>query len=245
MNTYLVGKFMYDVYDCIVPDIFKDMLVYNNMIHHHDTKKFWPFTSANSILKFIPKQHDISRCHYLEWNSYCCYKSSFLWYIIQNHVEKRNLTGGYNSYLLNKPLLLQSICSSTIPHLQSLSPDVHCSLPHSDYQEIAVACEINENYHTFIMWHHPYALSRQLGVVISVACSLSMSTLLEKDSTSNWIVCLYSTRSLAPPLQRLCLHKHIRTLVWGNFLCFRRKPPFEINLKHGNNDKISEVVIPV
>ena len=130
-------------------------------------------------------------------------------------------------------------------YLQSHSSVVHCSLPHSDYQEIAVAREINENYQTFIMWHHPYALSRQLGVVISVVCSLSMSTLLEKDSTSNWIMCLYSTRSLAPPLQRLCLHKHIRSIVWGNFLCFRRKPLLEINLKHGNNDKISEVVIPV
>ena len=52
INTYLVGKFMYDVYHCIVPDIFKDMFVYNNMIHYHDTRisghLHLPTTSSNS-----------------------------------------------------------------------------------------------------------------------------------------------------------------------------------------------------
>ena len=38
INTYFVGKFMYDVHNCIVPDIFADMFVYNNMIHDHDTR---------------------------------------------------------------------------------------------------------------------------------------------------------------------------------------------------------------
>ena len=38
INTYRVGKFIYDVYHCIVPDIFKDMFVYNNMIHDHGTR---------------------------------------------------------------------------------------------------------------------------------------------------------------------------------------------------------------
>ena len=38
INTYLVGKFMYNVYHGIVPDIFEGMFVYNNMIHYHDTR---------------------------------------------------------------------------------------------------------------------------------------------------------------------------------------------------------------
>ena len=38
INTYLVGKFMYNVYHCIVPDIFEGMFVYNNMIHYNDTR---------------------------------------------------------------------------------------------------------------------------------------------------------------------------------------------------------------
>ena len=38
INTYRVGKFMCDVYHCIVPDIFKDMFVYHNMTHDHDTR---------------------------------------------------------------------------------------------------------------------------------------------------------------------------------------------------------------
>ena len=52
INTYLVGKFMYDVYNCIVPDMFTDMFVYNNMIHDHDTRISGhlhpPTTSSNS-----------------------------------------------------------------------------------------------------------------------------------------------------------------------------------------------------
>ena len=52
INTYFVGKLMYDVYHCIVPDIFKDKFVYNNMIHDHDTRisghLHLPTTSSNS-----------------------------------------------------------------------------------------------------------------------------------------------------------------------------------------------------
>ena len=52
INTYLVGKFMYDVYNCIDPDFFTDMFVYNNMIHYHDTRISGhlhpPTTSSNS-----------------------------------------------------------------------------------------------------------------------------------------------------------------------------------------------------
>ena len=43
---------MYDVYNCIVPDIFTDMFVYNNIIHDHDTRisghLHLPTTSSNS-----------------------------------------------------------------------------------------------------------------------------------------------------------------------------------------------------
>ena len=38
MNTYIVGKFMYNVYHGLVPGIFEGMFVYNNMIHDHDTR---------------------------------------------------------------------------------------------------------------------------------------------------------------------------------------------------------------
>ena len=67
INTYLVGKFTYNVYHGIVPDIFEGMFVYNNMIHYHDTRISGQiFTSSNNFLKSIPKQHKISRCHYWE-----------------------------------------------------------------------------------------------------------------------------------------------------------------------------------
>ena len=38
INTYLVGKYLYNVYHGIVPDIFEGMFVYNNLIHYHDTR---------------------------------------------------------------------------------------------------------------------------------------------------------------------------------------------------------------
>ena len=51
LNIYLVGKFMYNVYHDIVPDIFEGMFVYNNMIHYHDTRisgfLHLPITSSN------------------------------------------------------------------------------------------------------------------------------------------------------------------------------------------------------
>ena len=49
---------------------------------------YLPTTSSN----LYQKQHKVSRCHYLEWHSYCCYQSWFLWRIFQNH-EKGNLPG--------------------------------------------------------------------------------------------------------------------------------------------------------
>ena len=52
INTYLVGKFMYDVYHGIVPDIFVGMFVYDSLLWH---KNFWSFTSSNNFLKSIPK----------------------------------------------------------------------------------------------------------------------------------------------------------------------------------------------
>ena len=38
INTYRLGEFMYNVYHGIVRDNFEGMLVYNNMIHYHDTR---------------------------------------------------------------------------------------------------------------------------------------------------------------------------------------------------------------
>ena len=106
INTYLVGKFTYDVYHCIVPDIFKDMFVYSNRIHYHDTRIFdhlhLPTTSSNSLsgIKFLLLLSILFHPKYL---------SKSCW--------KRNLTGGYNSYLLNRTLLLQLIGSCTMLHL--------------------------------------------------------------------------------------------------------------------------------
>ena len=117
INTYLVGKFMYDVYNCIVPDFFTDMFVYNNMIHDHDTRISGhlhpPTTSSNSSRNSI-RYHGV-----IIWNKILTAAinpdSSEVSFKIM--LKKRNLTGGYNSYLLNWTLLLQLICSCTILHL--------------------------------------------------------------------------------------------------------------------------------
>ena len=51
-NADLVGKFMYNVYHSIVPDIFEGMFVHSNMIHYHDTRipghLHLPIASSNS-----------------------------------------------------------------------------------------------------------------------------------------------------------------------------------------------------
>ena len=51
INTYLVGKLMYNAYHGIVPDIFEGMFLYSNMIHDHDTgisgHLHLPITSSN------------------------------------------------------------------------------------------------------------------------------------------------------------------------------------------------------
>ena len=35
INTYLVGMFMYNGHDDIVPDIFEGRFVYNDVVHYH------------------------------------------------------------------------------------------------------------------------------------------------------------------------------------------------------------------
>ena len=63
INTYLAGKFMYNAYHGIVPDIFEDMFVYNNMIHYHDTRisghLHLPITSSNQSRSSIKYHGDI------------------------------------------------------------------------------------------------------------------------------------------------------------------------------------------
>ena len=93
INTYLVGKFMYDVYHCIVPQV---MFAYINMIHYHDTRtsglSHRPTTSSNSSRNSI-RYHGV-----ISWNHFLTVASKV---ILKIMLKKRNLTGGYNSWLLN------------------------------------------------------------------------------------------------------------------------------------------------
>ena len=62
INTYLVGKFMYDVYHGIVTDIFEGMFVHNNMIHYHDTRiscHLHPPTVSSNLSQDITRYHGV------------------------------------------------------------------------------------------------------------------------------------------------------------------------------------------
>ena len=101
INTYLVGKFMYNVYHGIVPDIFEGMFVYNNMIHYHDTRisgHLYPPTISSNLSQNSIRYHGV-----IIWNKILTAAinpdSSEVSFKIM--LKKRNPTGVYNSFLLN------------------------------------------------------------------------------------------------------------------------------------------------
>ena len=101
INTYLVGKFMYDVYHGIVPDIFEGMFVYNNMIHNHDTRisgHLHPPTISSNLSQNSIRYHGV-----IIWNKIltAAINPDFSEVSFKIMLKKKNPTGGYNSFLLN------------------------------------------------------------------------------------------------------------------------------------------------
>ena len=94
INTYLVGKFMYNVYHGIVPDIFEGMFVSNNMIHYHDTRisgHLHPPTISSNLSQNSIRYHGV-----IIWNKILTAAinpdSSKVSFKIM--LKKRNPTGG-------------------------------------------------------------------------------------------------------------------------------------------------------
>ena len=91
---------MCGIYLFIVPDIFKDVFVYNNMIHYHDTR-------ISGYLHLPKAPWNVSR-NSIRWHGAIMWDnilaaainpdSSEVFFTIM--LKKWNLTGAFNSYLL-------------------------------------------------------------------------------------------------------------------------------------------------
>ena len=92
---------MYSVYHGIVPDTFEGIFVYNNMIHYHDTRisghLHLPITSSNPSRSRI-RYHGVIILNNILTAAINPDSSEVSFKIM---LKKRNLTRGYNTYVLN------------------------------------------------------------------------------------------------------------------------------------------------